>query len=187
MKNVLVLLFGAGMACSAWALDPAKTTRNSELLKEPIAGSPKIASVAAGATVGVGEKKGFWVRVTAGELSGWLKLSDIELQVNKARIDPLATGRAGSGNIVNTAGARGLSPDELKAAAPNPRQVEAAIQASAQIAAADIEQFAKAGNVNARTGIPQASLTVAATKSTVTAESPSAKAAAKPGKNDDNW
>ncbi len=101
------------------------------------------------------EKKGFWIKVQSDNKNGWAKLSDVELPtVDSKKIDPLSTGRSSSGNIVNTAGVRGLSPDELKNAKPNSAAVDQATQMSQSIATTDITGFASSGGIVARTNVP---------------------------------
>lgn len=186
MKRLLTFVFLGGISCSLLA-EQAKTIKGVELQKEPIASSAKVTALPSGATVEVGEKKGFWVKVTASGQTGWLKLSDIELQVAKAKIDPMATGRTGSGNIVNTAGARGLSPDELKTAKPNTGAVDAAGKASSGVTDADVESFTKTGSIVPRSGIPKTALSKNVKSAVTTATVTNGKPVQATGKKNENW
>lgn len=153
MKRLLILAMTAYSIVSL--AEQAKTNKSADLLKEPLGNAAKLVSLPAGASLDIGEKKGFWVKATAGGQTGWLKLSDIELQVTKAKIDPLATGRAGSGNIVNTSGARGLSPDELKTAKPNTGAVDSAVKSSVSVTDVDVASFMTTGRIVPKPAIPK--------------------------------
>jgi hypothetical protein len=103
----------------------AATTRNAEALRaDPSPTAASVGNVAANARVQVVERKGFWARISSGNVSGWLKLSSLSLEPSgTASAAPslagLASGRTGSGNIVSTAGTRGLSAEDLRSAQPD--------------------------------------------------------------------
>ena len=138
------------------AQQSGKMTKGADLLSEPSLNSSKVVSVKSGQTVAILEKKGFWIKVQTDNKSGWTKLSDVELpSIDIKKIDPMSTGRASSGNIVNTAGVRGLSPDELKNAKPNSAAVDQAAQISQSVAIADITNFASSGGIVARANLPE--------------------------------
>ena len=137
-----------------WAQD-ALTLQSTQVRQDPSAASQKIADVAAKKSVKVLEKKGFWVKIETEGKSGWVKLSDIELPSISNNIDPLSTGRAASGNIVNTAGVRGLSPEELKGAKPNTAALEVAIKNSELIKDSDIANFINGGSLTPKSSTPQ--------------------------------
>ena len=97
-------------------------------------------NVNAGAKFDVLERKGFWVKLKVGNATGWAKLSALNLDQGGSGagsagslLGGLASGRTGSGNIVSSAGTRGLSAEELKAAKPD---MEAVVQVKRQAAAA---------------------------------------------------
>jgi hypothetical protein len=127
----------------------------TQVRHDPSATSQKITDVAPKKTVKVLEKKGFWVKIEADGKSGWVKLSDIELPSISNNIDPLSTGRAANGNIVNTAGVRGLSPEELKGAKPNTAALEVAIKNSDLIKDSDIANFMSGGGLTPKSSTPQ--------------------------------
>jgi hypothetical protein len=132
-----------------------KAIKAVDLLAEPTVGAKKSGTLTVGQAISVLEKKGFWVKVQSSNQSGWVKLTDIELPNTVTKIDPLSTGRASGGNIVNTAGVRGLSPDELKNAKPNSAAVDQATQISQSITTTDIAGFASSGGVVTRTNVPE--------------------------------
>lgn len=186
MKSIVAAVLLSSLAITGYA-EQAKTNKGVDLQKEPVASSGKVAALPQGTMVDVAEKKGFWVKVSGNGQTGWLKLSDIELQITKAKTDALATGRGGSGNIVNTAGARGLSPDELKTAKPNAGAVDAAVNASRSVSESDVDGFVKSGSIAARINIPKTTLG----KNTKTAPSIVTVSNGKPvqsgGKKNENW
>lgn len=167
--------------------EQAKINKGVDLQKDPIATSSKVVALPMGSTVDVVEKKGFWVRVTANGQTGWVKLNDIELQVIKVKTDALATGRTGGGNIVNTAGARGLSPDELKTAKPNSAAVDVAGKASSSVSDSDVDGFVKAGSITARSNIPKTTLGKNTKSTPVSATVTNGKPVQAGGKKNENW
>lgn len=186
MKKILGGVLLGTLICSANA-EPAKTNKGVDLLKEPVASAPKVAALPSGTTLDVSEKKGFWVKASGNGQTGWLKLSDIELQVTKAKTDAMATGRTGSGNIVNTAGARGLSPDELKTAKPNTGAVDAAGKASSAVSDADVDGFVKTGSITARSNIPKTTLSKNTKSTPASVTVSNGKPAQAVGKKNENW
>jgi hypothetical protein len=150
----LFFIFTSCLSQLLWAQE-ARTFQGTQLRQDPSATSQKIADVAAKKSVKVLEKKGFWVKIEAEGKSGWIKLSDIELPSISNNIDPLSTGRKANGNIVNTAGVRGLSPEELKGAKPNTEALEVAIKNSELIKDSDIASFMSGGGLAPKSSTPQ--------------------------------
>jgi uncharacterized protein YraI len=141
---------------SSWALaQQAKATKPADLLAEPTPGAAKSGSITSGQAISVLDKKGFWVKVQSGNQSGWVKLTDVELPNTVTKIDPMSTGRTSGGNIVNTAGVRGLSPDELKGSKPNTAAVDQAVQNAAKVSDADVSSFISSGGVVQRGNVPE--------------------------------
>jgi len=155
------ILFIAAFAISAIGFSSvvlaqqAKATKPADLLAEPTAGSAKSGSMTSGQALSVLDKKGFWVKVQSGNQSGWVKLTDIELPNAINKIDPMSTGRTSGGNIVNTAGVRGLSPEELKGSKPNTAAVDQAVKNAAKVSDSDVSSFALSGGVVARGNLPE--------------------------------
>ena len=156
MRKILFFCALFIMTSYSVAQQTGKMIKSADLLSEASLNSSKVVSVKSGQTVVILEKKGFWIKVQSDNKSGWTKLSDVELPSNDIKkIDPMSTGRASSGNIVNTAGVRGLSPDELKNAKPNSSAVDQATKISQSIAIADITSFASSGGIVARANLPE--------------------------------
>jgi len=145
-----------GLFLPSFALaQQAKAIKAVDLLAEPTIGTAKSGSMTSGQVISVLDKKGFWVKVQSGGQSGWVKLTDIELPNAVIKIDPMSTGRTSSGNIVNTAGVRGLSPEELKESKPNTAAVDQAVQNAAKISNSDVAAFISSGGVVLRANVPE--------------------------------
>jgi len=129
--------------------------KNTVLFKDASTTSGNSISIEAKKTIKIIEKKGFWVKVDLNGQSGWLKLNDIELPNISNNIDPLSTGRAANGNIVNTAGVRGLSPEELKGSKPNTTALETSIKNSELIKDSDVTSFMVSGGLTPKSSTPQ--------------------------------
>ena len=160
MLNRLIILAAVwliqALGLPSFALaQQAKATKPADLLAEPTTGAPKSGSMTAGQAISVLDKKGFWVKVQSGSQSGWVKLTDIELPNAVTKIDPMSTGRTSGGNIVNTAGVRGLSPEELKGSKPNTAAVDQAVQNAAKVSDSDVSAFVSSGGVVPRANVPE--------------------------------
>jgi hypothetical protein len=141
------------IASSALAED-IKIIKNTALYSDPSLSSKKILDVQSQSKGIILEKKGFWVKVNITNQQGWVKLSDVALPAVNVNIDPNSTGRSAGNNIVNTAGVRGFSPEELKASKPNIAATEEAIKASIKITESDVKQFMADANLVAKNKIP---------------------------------
>ena len=85
-----------------------------------------------GAVVLAVEKKGGWSKIRMKSAVGWVRTMKLQFPQTETKprasssILGLATGRQGSGNIVATAGIRGLDETKLKNAQFNQRELELA-------------------------------------------------------------
>lgn len=134
----LVATFLAGGA--AEAADP-KLSRKDDLRAEPSAAAAVVASLDAGAPVKLMTRKGFWQQVQAGSVTGWVKLSSVDVGDGGSAVEglaALATGRGATGNVVAASGTRGLSAEDLTGARPDPAELARllAIDVKPQAAAA---------------------------------------------------
>ena len=121
---------------SSRATKEAGTTRVAvTLMAAPYSDAKQNGRLAPNSKVGILERRGGWLRVTADGKTGWVKMYQIrsgEGPEGKKSSEGLAmlknigqTGRSGSQGIVATTGIRGLSAEELKAAKPDPKAVSA--------------------------------------------------------------
>lgn len=112
---------------------PGTTTRDTELKEKPFVDAKTLKKLPARTAVAIGDREGGWLKVTAGGQQGWVRLLHVSSQPQSASgssanelesAAKVASGRAGSGNIVATTGIRGLSDEELRNAKPNPEEVK---------------------------------------------------------------
>lgn len=105
----------------------------SELKEKPFIDARTLASLPAQSAVTILERNGGWFRVQAAAQSGWVRMLNVKVTEGAQNLSSgtdltqaatLATGRAGSGNIVSTSGLRGLSEEELRSAQPDYTQFD---------------------------------------------------------------
>lgn len=138
MKRLPVRLFALALACSSascWGGDAARTLASSSLKAEPFADAQTVGTVPASTAVEILKRQGGWLQVKSADgLSGWLKMTGVKLDgetTAKAGSTGLAeafkaaqTGRSGNTGVTVATGVRGLSPEDLKNAKPNPDEVK---------------------------------------------------------------
>jgi hypothetical protein len=151
MKLLLILLLFP-LAC--WA-EPATTIRQVELKKGPGADADTIGQIAENTTVDALERKGGWTRVKSASGEGWVRMLALRFggpgQAKKgdSGVSSLFNvARTGSSGTTVTTGVRGLDPEMLAKAQPNPAELAKMEQfAVTQDAAAG---FAAKGKLQAR-------------------------------------
>lgn len=125
----LLFIFNPALA------DPGKTLIAVDLKHEPFIDAETLGKLEANADLEVLKRQGGWMQVKTNEgLEGWLKMTSIRLgattEANKGEsgLGSLAklalTGRSGNTGVTATTGVRGLSPEELKNAKPDPEAVK---------------------------------------------------------------
>ena len=97
-------------------------------LSDKPSGLPQGAIVSSGTTIKVVERQGFWVRVDISGRTGWIKASGLSFSSGSAGPTAIETGRLGTGNIVSTSAARGLSAKDLLNGTPRIEEVTKMIQ-----------------------------------------------------------
>jgi len=106
--------------------------KQSELKEKPFIDAKTVATLAAQAKVTILERSGGWYRVASTGKSGWLRMLDVKVTTggeslggsDLGSVANLATGRAGSGNVVSTSGLRGLNEEKLSSAKPDYGQLD---------------------------------------------------------------
>lgn len=114
------------------------------LLNKP-SGESQGKQIAIGTAVKVIERQGFWVRIEVGGQSGWVKASGLSFSSGSAGPTTIDTGRLGSGNIVSTSAARGLSAKDLLNGSPRIEDVAKMAQYVPETTS--IQAFASQGQV----------------------------------------
>jgi hypothetical protein len=97
-----------------------------------------------GSGVKVVRRDGFWIEVNVTGKSGWIKASQVTFSSPGGSV-AIDTGRTGSGNIVSTSAARGLSAKDLLNGKPNLEDVGRL--ESIRVDSRDVQAFALAGNL----------------------------------------
>lgn len=138
--------------------DPGKTLLAVDLKQEPFIDALTVSKLEANAELDVLKRQGGWMRVKTTEgLEGWLKMTSIRLGVateakGESGLGSLAklalTGRSGNTGVTATTGVRGLSPEELRNATPNPEAVRQLDQYTAN--KNKVQSFAKTGQLQAQ-------------------------------------
>lgn len=138
MKQLPIYLSLLALALSpavAWAGDAAQTLASTGLKTEPFADAQTVGTLPASAAVEILKRQGGWLQVKSADgLSGWLKMTSVKLNSGgtaKAGSSGLVeafnaaqTGRSGNTGVTVATGVRGLSPEDLKNAKPNPDEVK---------------------------------------------------------------
>ncbi len=106
----------------------AQTVKAELQLSDKPSGSTKGPPIPAGIAVKVVERQGFWVRIEVRGQSGWVKASGLSFSSGAGGPTAIDTGRLGTGNIVSTSAARGLSAKDLLNGTPRIEEVAKMIQ-----------------------------------------------------------
>lgn len=126
--------------------------KDDTLRVEPYADAKASGAIKRSDKVDILEKKGAWLKVKAPKASGWVRLLSVKRgEASKsnevAGVLSVASGRAGTGQVVSTTGVRGLNEEGLKAAKFNEAEVKQLEGYS--VSAEQAQQFAKAGGLQA--------------------------------------
>jgi len=153
LKHALILsslvpLLYAGVSAAA---EKGSALKNDSLRSEPFADAKVTGSFARGDNLEIIKKQGAWLQVKSAKSSGWVRLLSVKRGAattsnQAAGVLAVASGRAGTGQVVSTTGVRGLSEQELKAAKFNEDEVKTL--ESYTLSADKGRAFAKAGKLN---------------------------------------
>ncbi|HNP62080.1 MAG TPA: SH3 domain-containing protein [Nitrospirales bacterium] len=126
---VLIWVFPAG----GNAADPGIAVRSCQVMSEPFKDAQEVTSLKEGDTVEILKRKGGWLQVSQKGHTGWVRMLYIRRGASAENVSAateasgllgLATGRAGSGNVVAATGVRGLNEEELKEAKFNEHELQ---------------------------------------------------------------
>lgn len=150
---LVMACFGLLLASNVWAGETGSALKNDILRAEPYSDSKSVGALKRNDKVDILEKKGAWLKIKAPKGSGWVRLLSVKRGATSksgdvADVLNVASGRAGTGQVVSTTGVRGLGEEELKSAKFNEEEVKK-LEANS-VSAADAKQFAKAGSLQAR-------------------------------------
>ena len=99
------------------------------LRAEPFADAKAAGKMARNDKLEILDKKGAWLKVKAPKGSGWVRLLSVKRSASgkpneAAGVLGVASGRAGTGQVVSTTGVRGLNEEELKSASFNADEIK---------------------------------------------------------------
>jgi len=125
MRLLILLLF----PILAWA-EPATTIRQVELKKAPAADADTVGQIAENTAVDALERKGGWTRVKSASGEGWVRMLALRFggpgaakQGDSGISKLFSVARTGSSGTTVTTGVRGLDPEMLANAQPNPAEL----------------------------------------------------------------
>ncbi len=158
MKNLFRKVFLIGLAISAFSpilvlSGEAGTALKTDAIRaEPFADAKTVGNFYKGESVDILNKKGAWLQVKTKKSTGWVRILSVKRGSasgsNSAKgVLDVASGRAGTGQVVSTTGIRGLSAEELKAAKFNEEEMKK--MESHTLTPNDGQQFANAGGLSA--------------------------------------
>jgi len=127
LKSALLLALLA-TAAVAMAAETGTALKADSLRAEPYADAKTSGNLSRGDKLEILAKQGAWLKVKTTKTSGWVRLLSVKRDSaggnQAAGVLNLATGRAGTGQVVATTGVRGLSEEDLKAAKFNETEVK---------------------------------------------------------------
>lgn len=134
----------------AMAAETGSALKNDTLRKEPYADAKATGSFTRGESLEIIKKQGAWLQVKTKKSSGWVRLLSVKRGAatsgnQAAGVLAVASGRAGTGQVVSTTGVRGLSEADLKAAKFNEAEIKTL--ESYTLSADEGRSFANAGNL----------------------------------------
>lgn len=147
---IAVCLIPALQSQIAVAAETGSALKNDTLRKEPYADAKATGSFTRGESLEILKKQGAWLEVKTKKSSGWVRLLSVKRGAatsgnQAAGVLAVASGRAGTGQVVSTTGVRGLSEADLKAAKFNETEVKTL--ESYTLSADEGRSFANAGNL----------------------------------------
>jgi hypothetical protein len=154
MNHFTRLLIATGLLVQigfALAAETGSALKNDNIRFEPYADAKVVGSFSRGEPLQILNKKGAWLQVKAKKGTGWVRLLSVKRGVptgSGSKISgalAVASGRAGTGQVVSTTGIRGLSEAELKAAKFNEAEIKA--MESYTVSPAQGQKFASAGSL----------------------------------------
>jgi hypothetical protein len=132
------------------AAEVGSALKNDNLRAEPYADAKVAGSFSRGESLEILKKQGAWLQVKTKKKTGWVRLLSVKRGTagtgnQSAGVLAIASGRAGTGQVVSTTGVRGLSEEDLKAAKFNETEVNT--MESYTLSASQGRQFANAGKL----------------------------------------
>ena len=147
----LLLLLVLLLPMMAIAAETGSAIKNDTLRAEPYTDAKTSGSLVRGDKLEIIGKQSAWLKVKTSKATGWVRLLSVKRDGSSASSAAgalsVASGRAGTGQVVATTGVRGLNEEELKAAKfsePEMKTLESYTQSVEQG-----QKFATAGHLQA--------------------------------------
>ena len=128
MRSLLALLLLFPLL--ALAVEPATMARTTELKRYPASDAETIASLQENSKVDAIERRGGWTRVRSASGEGWVRMLSLRFsgagaakQGDSGVSSLFNVARTGSSGTTVTTGVRGLDPEMLAKAQPNPAEL----------------------------------------------------------------
>lgn len=153
---MMALVASVLIAGPAQGAETGTALKADDIKAEPFRDAKTVGSLAKGDTVEILAKKSGWLQVKARGKQGWVRMLSVrrgeagrpDAGKEAEGIAGLATGRAGTGQVVSATGVRGLSEADLKEARFNAEELQKA--ESGRVSAQAAQTFAQAGELSAR-------------------------------------
>lgn len=136
------------------AVEAGSAIKTDEIKAEPFRDAKTVGSLAAGDKVTIVKRDGGWMLISEPK-KGWVRMLSIRLGsdttasgTKTSSVLALASGRAGTGNVVSSTGIRGLNEEDLKNAKFNEKEL--VLAESFIVNKKDAEQFAAKAQLKAR-------------------------------------
>jgi hypothetical protein len=152
MKKYLGILILYALASPILALagDAGVALKADVVRAEPFADAKTVGTISKNENLGIISKKGAWLQIKTKKSAGWVRLLSVKRGASSgsgSSVADIASGRAGTGQVVSTTGIRGLSAEDLKAAKFNEDEMKK--MESHALSAGDGQSFANAGGLSA--------------------------------------
>jgi hypothetical protein len=157
-KHIAAMLAACGTLWCGTALGQETGTalKADEIKAEPFKDAKTVGKIAKGDRVEIVGRQSGWLQVKAGSKKGWVRMLSVrrgqagQKDAGKeiSGVTGLATGRAGTGEVVSSTGVRGLGEEDLKGARFDEAQIAKA--ESFAVSPTDARTFATQGKLAAR-------------------------------------
>ena len=153
MKILLLpaLLLTLSMSTVCLAGEAGSALKADDIRTEPFSDAKKAGSLTAGTAVVIEKRQGGWLLLSSPK-KGWVRMLSVRrggaAGVKASGVVALASGRAGTGNVVSSTGVRGLNEEQLKNARFDEKELKLAESYSAN--KKDAGKFADKAKLKAR-------------------------------------
>ncbi len=147
-----ILLIGLASPILALSGEIGTALKADTLRAEPFADAKTVGSLNKNDSVDILNKKGAWLKVKTKRTTGWVRILSVKRgsassSSNAKGVLDVASGRAGTGQVVSTTGIRGLSAEDLKSAKFNEDEMKKL--ESHTLSPSEGQKFASAGGLTA--------------------------------------